>query len=184
MTWVEWLRNMLAQAAPWFTVRPWEQGVRLFAGKHRELLAPGFYLKVPILHQAFAYPIRVRTVYVAMQTLRSKDGRTVAIGLILKYKIADLLKVLDTLHNPESTLAHLAQGAVGRLVPDRAAAELTADVLTAAIRAAIDPATYGIEDFDVLVSDNADLSSRTFRLIQEGRWFSSDSEIDKMARQS
>lgn len=182
MTWVELLRNFFTQASPWFTVRPWEQGVRIFRGKHRRLLGPGFYFKLPVLHSVVVYAIRTRTVYVAMQTLRSKDGRTVMVGLVLRYRIGDLFKVLDSLHNPEAALGNFAQGAVADLVPTLDAAQVQTAALRDAVRKAIAPADYGIEDFDVLVTDNADLSQRTFRLIQEGRWFAPDSEIDKMGR--
>lgn len=183
MTFVDWLRSVLTNAAWWFTVRPWEQAVRLTLGKKRVLLGAGVYFKVPIVHQALIFPIRTRTVYVPMQTLRSKDGRTMMIGLILKYQIVDLFLVLDTLHNPEATLAHLAQGIVGKMVPTLEASGVDAATIGAAINAEIKPEQYGISEFSVMVSDNADLSQRTFRLIQEARWFSPDSEIDKMARQ-
>lgn len=184
MTFFDWLRTFLANASWWFTVRPWEQAVRLTRGKNRELLGPGLYFKVPVIHQAIIYPIRLRTVYVPMQTLRSGDGRTVSIGLILKYKIADLARVLDSLHNPEGTLGHLAQGAIADLLPTIRAAEATATKLREAVGAVINPEKYGIAEFEVLVSDNADLSQRTFRLIQEGRYFNADGEIDRMARTS
>ena len=183
MTFVDWLRSVLTNAAWWFTVRPWEQAVRLTFGKKRVLLGPGIYFKVPIVHQALVFPIRTRTVYVPMQTLRSKDGRTVVIGLILKYEIADLFLVLDSLHNPGATLAHLAQGIVGKLVPTLDGSEVVASTISKAINGEINPGQYGVSAFDIMVSDNADLSQRTFRLIQEQRWFSPDSEIDKMARQ-
>lgn len=181
LTWVEWLRQVLIQATPWFTVRPWEQGVRLWMGKNRRLLGPGFYFKVPVLHQALVFPIRLRTAIVPMQTLRSKDGRTVTISLILKYRVADLFLVLDTLHNPEATLGHIVQGSVSDLVPTLESQQVTTERIRASAKSAVDAKALGIDEFDVLVSDNADLSGRTLRLIQEGRWFPGESEIDKMA---
>lgn len=102
------------------------------------------------------------------------------IGLIVRYRIADLLKVLDTLHNPEGTLVHLAQGAVGDLVAATNAHEITPEIITRAVMEKVQPTQYGIDDFSVLVSDNADLSQRTFRILQEGRYVNDGGSIDFM----
>jgi hypothetical protein len=178
---VGWLQDMLRGIRPWVTVKPWEQCVRVRLGKHAQLLTAGVYWKIPFVDTATIYPIRTRTCYAPLQTLRSADGRTVTIGLIVRYRIADLLKVLDTLHNPEGTLTHLSQGAVGDLVAATAASGLTPELITRTVMEKVRPEQYGVDDFAVLVSDNADLSQRTFRLLQEGRYIA-DGHIDAMGR--
>lgn len=169
MTFVEWLKQLFAGMRLWATVRPWEQGVRLTMGKRRKLLGPGMWWKVPILQQVLIYPIRTRTVGVDLQRLRTSDGRTVTVGMAIKFRIDDLCKVLDTLHNPGMTLAHMAQDAVSTLVNETAATDITSPRIHAAAHAKVNPAQYGIGDFAVLVTDNADLSAKTFSLIQGNR---------------
>lgn len=184
MTFVEWLKTFFSGLRPWVTVKPWEQGVMVRTGKHRRLLPPGMYLKVPIIDQATVYPIRTRTCYAPLQTLRSRDGRTVTIGLIVRYRIDDLLKVLDSLHNPEFTLCHLAQGAVGELVPTMDAAALNASAITAVVEEKVRASQYGVGEFGVMLSDSADLSQRTFRLMSSDRWSNDAGEIDRLGRQA
>lgn len=170
MSFVEWLQSLIRAWRPWFTVNPWEQGVRIWRGQNPELLQAGMYLKVPILHTATVFPIRQRTSYAPIQTLRSLDGRTMTIGIVVCYRIRDLLLVLDTLHNPEGTLVHLAQGAVADLIPETMAADITPKLLQEHVLEQVKPERFGLADFKILISDNADLSQRTFRLINSDRY--------------
>lgn len=182
-TFVGWLQSLGRGIRPWVTVKPWEQGVRVRRGKVATLLPPGMHLKIPIIDSALVYAIRKRTAYVNLQTLRSKDNRTVTIGLVIVYQIADLLTALSKLHNPEGTLIHLAQGAVSTLVNDTDAKDLKPGMITEHVLKVVQPEQYGIADFEVLVSDNADLSSRTFRLLNEGRYTDHASAIDDLGRE-
>lgn len=184
MTFVEWIRSFLTGVSFWATVRPWEQGVRIWRGKHRTLLGPGLYGKIPVLHSVIVYPIRTRTDFAPLQTLRSRDGRTITVGLIVKYRIADLLKVMESMHNPVQTLMHMAQGALGELVPTLDAAEITPERIAAHVLDKVPAESLGIGGFSVLVSDNADLSQRTFRLMSSDRWSNTDGEIDRLGRQA
>lgn len=185
MTFVEWLKNLLSGARPWVVVRPWEQGVRVYLGKHAVMLSPGFYWKIPIIHTASVYAIRLRTSYAPLQTLRTKDGRTVSIGIVLKYRIADLRRVLDTLHNPEGTMIHMALGGITELVESSNAHDVRAvNIKEAAKRAVGKAEQYGIADFDIIVTDNADLTGRTLRMLQESRWTAENTEIDRIGNHS
>jgi len=181
-TFVGWLQSLGRGIRPWVTVRPWEQGVRVRLGKHTRLLHAGVYLKIPFLDTATVYAIRTRTAFAPLQTLRSLDQRTVTIGLIVRYRIGDLLKVLDTLHNPEGTLIHMAQGVVSELVAVTNAGDIRPELISDTVTEKLDPKQYGVEDFAILVSDNADLSHRTFRLLQEGRYTDTNGAIEFMGR--
>lgn len=165
----EWLRDTLRSLRPWVIVQPWEQGVMTWCGKRARLIGPGLHVKVPVMHEANIHPIRTRTVSAPLQTLRSADGRIVTIGIIVQHRITDLLKVLDTLHNPSGTIVHMAQGVVSEIVARTAAADLTPELIAREVKAALHPTALGLGDFGVMVSDNADLSHRTFRLLNSGR---------------
>lgn len=183
-TFVAWLQQLFRGLRPWVTVKPWEQGVRIRLGKHTRLLPTGVFLKIPFADTATVFPIRLRTSFAPLQTLRSLDQRTVTIGLIVRYRIADLLKVLDTLHNPEATLIHMAQGVVSELVATTNAGDIRPDLITRTVVEKIQPSQYGVEDFGILVSDNADLSQRTFRLLNEGRYSDDRTTMEMMGRES
>ncbi len=180
---VAWLQQLFRGLRPYVTVKPWEQGVRVRLGRRVRLLQSGVWLKIPFVDTASVYPIRTRTRYAPLQTLRSADQRTVTIGLIIRYRIADLLKVLNTLHDPESTLIHMSQGAVSDLVAITNATDLRPELITQTVLEKVDPSQYGLDDFAIMVSDNADLSQRTFRLLQEGR-YSDGANIEFMGKEA
>lgn len=169
---VGWLQSVGRGIRPWATVRPWEQGVRIRLGKHTRLLLPGVHSKVPMVDTVSIYPIRTRTTPAPLQTLRTVDNRTVTVGLAIQYRISDLLVVLQTLHNPEMTLIHMAQGAVSELVATLTAEQISPDRISRAVIDTIAPARFGIDELSVLVTDNADLTQRTIRLLQGDRWCS------------
>jgi len=178
-TFVGWLQSVGRGIRPWATVRPWEQGVRIRLGKHTRLLLPGVHVKVPLVDTVSIYPIRTRTTPAPLQTLRTADLRTVTVGLAIQYRIADLLVVLQTLHNPEMTLIHMAQGAVSELIATLGVNEINPERISIAVTQAIAPARFGLGELTVLVTDNADLTQRTIRLLQGDRWCSERS-IEEM----
>lgn len=182
-TFVGWLQSVGRSLRPWITVKPWEQAVRVRRGKNATLFGPGMYWKFPIIDSATVYAVRTRTAPACLQTLRSFDGRTVTVGVIIRYRISDLLRVLDTLHNPETTLIHMAQGAVSDLVAATNAHDITPERITSAIISSVNPTQFGVDEFAVMVSDNADLTQRTFRLLQEGRW-ADNASIESMGREA
>lgn len=176
-TFVAWLQELGRSLRPWVTVKPWEQAVRVRAGKHVRLLHKGMYLKIPILDTATVFPIRRRAAQACLQTLKSKDGQCVTIGTVVFYRIADLLLVLDTLHSPDSTITAMVHGAISKYIETVDAADIQLAAMFDSISAAVNPAALGIDQFDVQITDNAVLTRRTFRLIQDSRW-SDNATID------
>ena len=53
----------------WVIVAPWEQGLRVRAGKHVLLLKPGLHVRIPYIDQVFIQSSRLRIVHLAMQTV-------------------------------------------------------------------------------------------------------------------
>lgn len=181
VTFVSMLQDIGRGIRPWVTVKPWEQGVRVRGGKYVRLLHAGMYPKIPIIDTATVYPIRRRSTIPLLQTVKSFDKRTLTIGIVVVYRIADLLKVLDTLHNPENMLAALARGAVAEFVAETRADDVTQAAIRGYVHSQIDAASFGLEDFEVLVIDNADLSGRTLRILNDGHWNHGDT-IDEIGR--
>lgn len=104
------LRSLLTW---WVTVAPWEQGLRVRAGRHVRELGPGVYLKVPVLDRAYVQCTRLRTVNLPPITLdTSGRGHALTVVGVFEYAIADLRKLFDSLKYPEATLAARAGAAL------------------------------------------------------------------------
>lgn len=93
----------------WVTVAPWEQAIRVRGGKHVRLLRPGLYLKVPILDRIYLQCTRLRPVNLPAITVSGdRPGVAHTIVALAEYRVADLLKLYDTLKMPEATVASYA----------------------------------------------------------------------------
>lgn len=157
--------------------------MRVRAGKHVRILHAGMYFKLPVLDSATVLPIRRRMFTASLQTLTSKDRQPITVGVGIAYQIDDVLKVFNTIHNVEGTLATWAQGAIGKVVSEHDVLEIKPALLLRAIRDEIKPEEKGLGQFEAYITDLASLPGRTFRLIQEGRWTHSES-IDAMGREA
>lgn len=170
MNWVSSLVQFFAGLFKWWvTVLPWQAGVRVRLGKHTTDLLPGVHLKIPLVHAVFIQDVRRRRLDMALQTLSTLDGKSATIGANLNYSIIDVRKLYDTLHQGDATLRNMAQSAIAQYVTTHVAADCTPQAIQDSVK--IDYAEYGLGEARVYVTDLVVV--RTYRLIQDGRWFES-----------
>ena len=153
-------------------IQPWEQGLRVRLGRRMTVLKPGPHLKVPFIDEIYRQTVRMRTNTVHLQTLSTKDGASVMIGVAIGYAVADIQKLYDTLHHAEDTLSQLAGSAVARYVFSCERANLTAEGLQADVSAelAVEFEGFGLSHVNVRVTDFA--VTRALRLVMDQRWVS------------
>ena len=164
------LTKLLRSLAFWVVVLPWQQAIRVRAGRHARLLRAGIYLKLPILDVFQVESTRRRTTMAPTQTLATADGATVVVGAVVGYAIKDLQRLFGALHHAEDTIAQTAQGIVAETVFGLRRCELEPAALAerGGARLAQALALYGIEDVTLTITDFSFL--RAFRLIQDQRW--------------
>lgn len=164
------LQRLFGQVIFWATIDPWEQAIRVRAGKHVRRLRPGFHLRVPILDVIHKQSVRLRSSLLPGQTLSTSDGHTLFVGAGLGYAISDIEKLYRGLRQAEDTIAQLAGSALAAEVLATARHEARPDAISAQVEARLAEALspFGIADVAVRVTDFAFV--RSFRLIQEGRW--------------
>ncbi len=162
--------NLIGQVIFWATVAPWEQAIRVRAGKHVRRLEPGFHWRVPILDQINKQSVRLRTAHVPTQTLSTKDGFTVVAGAAIGYAIADIEKLYRGLHHAEDTLTQMTAAALADCVFSNNRVDVTPDHISACVTEklteAFDP--FGLEKVTVRVTDFAFV--RAIRLVQDQRY--------------
>lgn len=180
MSWVKELFAGLRDLIVWWvTVAPWEQALRVRLGKHVQRLETGVHLRIPGIDRVYRQSIRRRTCDLSMQTLTTSDGATVTVAGSLRYAIADIELLYQTLHHAESTLMDLAGGIVARTITQLARSECTADAIEAAVRRELDIQQYGLTDAELYVTSFAFV--RTYRLIQDGRWSVQDDRLNTVS---
>lgn len=162
---IQQLLDALAAVLKWWTVvTPWEQGLRVRAGKHVTLLHAGVYLKLPLIDQVFIQTTRRRFSAVPTQDLTTVDGKTVTVAGSLGYSILDVQKLYATLHHGEATLEAEAQGVISDYITDNVYEDLNAQTLREHVVEHLDFDRYGIGEVDFVLTTL--VCARTFRLLQ------------------
>lgn len=163
----------------YFTILPWEEGLRVRWGKHIKKLGPGVHLRIPLLHVVYKQSVRMRRVDMPLQTVTSKDGKTITLAVTLGYAITDVGKLYSTLHQPDGTLANLVQSKVSQYITTHTLSECEPQLVEAAVSSGLDFSQFGLGETNVTVTDFAVV--KTFRLIQDQRWLPQNLDTNRHA---
>ena len=167
---LDYLARLFRGMAFWIVVLPWQQALRVRAGRFVRLFGPGVYLKLPILDVVQIESVRRRTSMVPTQTLSTADGHTVVVGAVIGYAIEDVERLYQSLHHAEDTIAQTAQGAIAEEMFRLRRSEVDPAKLARLINGRLVGAfaRFGLGDVTLHITDFAFL--RAIRLIQDQRW--------------
>lgn len=167
---LDYLARLFRGIAFWVVVLPWQQALRVRAGRYVRLLSGGIFLKLPVLDVIQIESVRRRTSLVPTQTLSTSDGATVVVSAVVGYAIGDLEKLYRSLHHAEDTIAQSAQGVIAEEVFRLRRSEIDpaklADLVNRRLEQMFSP--YGLDQVGLRITDFSFL--RAIRLIQDGRW--------------
>jgi regulator of protease activity HflC (stomatin/prohibitin superfamily) len=144
---------------------PWEQGVRVTLGKRLLLLHEGIYLKLPLIHTIFLQEKRLRVINLPIQTVSSKDGHALTISCSVGYSINDIVKLYNTLYQPDMTIGNIIASKVAEYITSNRLSDCTTRGIEDAIDFSIKGTDYGLKYEYIKVINFA--SVKTFRLIQD-----------------
>lgn len=158
----------------WITISPWEQGLRVKLGKHVTLLQPGVHLRIPLIHQTFVQPTRLRAHFVEGQIITTADGKPISIASSMRYEVHDILKLYTKLHNAHDTITQKAQGAIASFMRERSLSQITATELEKFVAESLahELDNYGLQLYSFNVTDFA--VCRTYRFLNTGLGMYSD----------
>lgn len=145
---------------------PWEQAIRIRFGRHSKLLDAGLHFKIPFFDSVYVQTTRLRVTNLPMQTISTKDDKTVTISMALGYSITDIQQLFNTLYHPESTLSNICNGEISEYVSSHDLRDCRPVLLEKAVREKIEIfKDYGIriDYFKVVGFANV----RTYRLISD-----------------
>ncbi len=160
---LDFLKNLLAW---WFVVEPWEQAVRVRFGKHVRLIHAGVHFKIPFFDVIYKQNVRRRVSGIPVQTLTASDGAPVTVHGSIGYKICDVLKLQQTLHDAEVSVQQELQGLITNYVVSHSAPDCTPEKIIAGVKKKLDLSKYGIGDADFFLTGFV-ASVPTYRLIQD-----------------
>jgi hypothetical protein len=149
-------------------VMPWEQALRVRAGRRQRVLNAGVHLRIPFLDSVYRQSVRLRLSNVPLQTLTTRDAKTLTIGATLAFTVVDIQRLYQTLHHAEGTLINLAATAIADYVASHDAADCLPAQLGVAVGATLALDRYGLGDGAVRITDWALI--RAHRLVMDQRW--------------
>lgn len=150
----------------WFIVAPWEQAVRVRFGKRVKLYEAGAHFKIPFFDAIYVQNTRRRLLPMGSQTLTTSDRKLVTVHSTLGFTIVDVLKLQQTLHDPDGTIMQHVTSLLAQDIATHSLAECSPGDVIARVREGLRLETYGLGNAELaLTSYVADI--RTLRLLQD-----------------
>jgi regulator of protease activity HflC (stomatin/prohibitin superfamily) len=167
MEWLQTLFDRFTEAFKWwFILQPWEQALRVRAGRWIRKFEGGIHFRIPYLDSIFIQNCRMRVSDMGHQTITTRDLKTLTIAGQLKYRVEDVTPLYTMLHTAEETLTQVVQATVTQYIANRDVLDCHPDKLMAYVNDQLNFERYGLAEVEYAVTDFANV--RTYRLINEG----------------
>jgi hypothetical protein len=166
MEWLQTLFDRFTEAFKWwFVLQPWEQALRVRAGRWVTKYEGGMHWRIPYLDAIFKQNCRLRISDVPQQTITNASNETLTIAGALQYRVEDVTPLYTHLHMAEETLAYTIQSLVADYIAVHKGGECDPHTVQDAINTIILDrfAEYGLAEIKFLLTDYARV--RTYRVI-------------------
>jgi SPFH domain / Band 7 family len=180
MTWIEYLVKFFSNFRLWYTVLPWEQGIRIRGGSRVLLTPPGVHVAIPLLDVVYVQNVRMHVVNTPSQKVALPDGRTVAVITAVGFAVDDMLKVYRAVQHVDEAVYAWTTSAITAAITeagkfDRVAIEVQA-------RKAVEEKAreWGLRIDLFCVTDFA--YARVYGLLQDGKWARESMVLDQGRR--
>lgn len=161
------IMNFFGQFKLFVMIMPWERAARIRLGSRVVIWESGWHIKLPFVDEVVPMNTRLRIADTGTQTLTTRDGMTLTVGLAIGFRIDDPLDVLLRMQHPESSCSALAASVAASIVSATTRAALSVVLLETHVLAALRQDTPYTFDF-VRVRDFA--YARTYRLLNENAY--------------
>jgi len=167
---VNWLQQIMTAVGQllrwWFVVLPWEQAIRVRLGERIVLFNGGLHFQFPFIDRVYIQNVRRRIAPIHIQTITTKDGKTVTLAGSLSYKITDIEELYRTLHQAESTIMQSVQGIVSEFVIRNDLVDCAPKQIAENVTDQLSLEKYGLGETEFFLTDFAVV--RTYRILQDG----------------
>ena len=157
---MEWLSRLMDWMVDWLPtihmVGPNEGGVRLLLGKYVKATQPGWYIFWPKIHRVYTVDVVTQVVDLRCQSLRTCDGKSIAAGGAIQYKVRNARKALLNVSDYDKALQTMALGIIADYVGEHTLDQLQDKMkLKDKIRAGVKEATgdWGLYVQGVFITD-------------------------------
>lgn len=149
-------------------IQPWQKGLRVRNGKKVKKLEKGIYFRIPYFDSVYVQESRLRVAELSIQTLTTKDIKTLTLSCSFGYSIVDIEKLYNTLYHPESTLKNMVNSEIANYIFSKKINEITPNELETYVLDKLRETDYGLDYSYFKIINFAVV--RTYRLIQDCTW--------------
>lgn len=177
MSWLSQLFGLFKSFQCWITIAPWEAALRVRFGKTAVRLGPGVHFRIPFTDRIFVQAVRLRPIFDTGQTVTTKDGKVLTVSFVIYYAISDMLKLYQSVSNPESLLIGQVQGQIAKTVCATRSEDLSPAWIESEINEALPSTDWGLSQVRLQITTFAYV--KTYRLLNyEYRSLSAANELE------
>jgi regulator of protease activity HflC (stomatin/prohibitin superfamily) len=162
---IEFLISIWDQVLPFETIDHYNRGARLRFGKAVRCLEPGLHFKWPFINSTLLMMIKMKTIKLSEQSIRTNDGVSVVVKAIVKYEVEDVMRAALEVNDPVDAIADMTQGIIKRMVSGLTWTECEKMDMEneVAKKARVEAKKWGLKIIEVNFSDFDQITS--FRLL-------------------
>lgn len=162
----------------WIIVQPWETGIIVRNGSRVKKLNKGIYFRIPYFDSVYIQESRLRVASLPIQTLTSKDLKTITLNSSVGYSITSIETLYNTLYHPETTIQNMAMSEIADFIFKSNLNDINPHSIEVAVLEKLNATKYGLKFEYFRITNFAVV--RTFRLIQDGQsWSYEGLEMNK-----
>ena len=164
----DFLEYIFSALKIWVIIQPWEMGLRVRMGNKIKVLKPGIYFKIPYFDSVFVQEVRLRIADMPVQTITTKDLKTISIVGAIGYSITDINKLYNTLFHPETSVRNIAMSIISTQLYEKESSEINPKQIEIEVLKALNDLDYGLTFKHFKITNFAIV--RTLRLIRDTNW--------------
>jgi regulator of protease activity HflC (stomatin/prohibitin superfamily) len=177
---VSWLSTVLqAMSRPlkwWVVVASWEQGVRVRFGRNPKRLDPGIHFRIPFVDRIYVQSTRTRIVMSGNQSVSTEDGKIYTVGLVVRFRIQNIVELYESLAQPEQILMCDALGRASQYISTTHSEEISPAALQDAVNEGMLEYGCGLEEVQARIIGFC--QSRCYRMITGESWVPYGKNLD------
>lgn len=164
---IDFLLEIIEKVIPIYILKEYQLGVLFRFGHFKKVAKPGLHWKIPFFDDVESYPVVTTTLTLPAQSVVTKDGVSVVIKAVIKYKISDVkifaVEVYDAIDAlSDTTCGIIYQTINSKNFTDTVSQNLNRDITREAKKEA---KKWGIDIEKVTITDYSKMNS--LRLFNE-----------------
>lgn len=164
---IDWILSFIHQLNPFVIIKEYEKGVMLRLGKFFKNIPPGLSLRIPFIDEVHSCIYKANTMHIADMNVTTQDSKTILVGVMIEYEIANARTYLLEFNETESNAHDIFRGIVADYLTDITWEEVKLKTTLTKIKNKLkgDAERMGIEILQVKFTDIC--MSRVFKLFNE-----------------